>query len=327
MKKTAKLSKISVRDFGIVIVLICVIAFFGITSGKFLTLSNMRTILLQVSSVCVCSLGMMFVLIIGGIDLSVGYMAASVGMLSAYCMANLKWNGAASFLTALLFALLIGMIQGILVAKINVPPFIVTMAFMNMLKGFSYLITSGRAIYDLPDFVRRIGQGTILGIPVPVAIMVVLVLIAAFFSRKVYVGRYFYAVGSNEEAAKLAGINVDLVKIATYMLSAFFAFMAGVIMLGRLATASPNSGDGFEFDVITACVLGGVSMSGGKGQVFQTVVGALIIACLNNGMIQLHIDTYVQLVIKGLILLLAVSFDCIQQNTKKKVNLVEKKEQ
>lgn len=322
MKKTGK---ISVRDFGIVAVFVLVLAFFGLTSEKFLTLSNMRTILLQVASVCVSSLGMMFVLIIGGIDLSVGYMASAVGMLSAYCMANLGMNGAAAFVIALGFALVIGLIQGILVAKVKVPPFIVTMAFMNVLKGFSYLITSGRAIYELPSFVKGIGRNALIGIPIPVVIMIVLVLITSFFTNKVYVSRYFYAVGSNEEAARLSGINTDMIKITTYMLSAFFAYVAGIIILGRLATAAPNSGDGFEFDVITACVLGGISMNGGKGKVFQAVVGALIIACLNNGMIQLHIDTYIQLVIKGLILLLAVAFDCIQQNTKKKVNLVEKK--
>lgn len=309
------------KGFGIIAVLIVVIVFFSIMSSNFLTLSNMRTILLQVSSTCVCSLGMMFVLVTGGINLSVGYMASAAGMLSAFCMTTANMNGAAAFLVTLLFALVIGAIQGILIAKIKVPPFIVTMAFMNGLKGFSYLITSGRAIYDLPDFVRGIGQGTVLGIPLPVLIMVILIIITSFFTRKIYVGRYFYAVGSNEEAARLAGINSDAVKIATYMLSSFFAYLAGIIMMGRLATASPNSGDGFEFDVITACVLGGVSMSGGKGKVYQAVVGAIIIAALNNGMIQLHIDTYVQLVIKGLILLLAVVFDCLQQNRKQKVKL------
>ena len=312
------MKKINIKDFGIIGVLIVVIAFFGITSSKFLTISNMSTILQQVASVCVCSLGMMFVLITGGIDLSVGFMASAVGMLSAFCMTSMQMGVVMSLIATLVFALIIGAVQGVLVAKVKVPPFIVTMAFMNGLKGFSYLITSGKAIYDLPPVIRTIGQGKLLGIAFPVWIMIVLVAITAFFTRKIYLGRYFYAVGSNEEAAKLTGINADMVKIATYMMSAFFAFVAGIIMMGRLATASPNSGDGFEFDVITACVLGGVSMSGGKGQVFQAVIGAIIIAVLNNGMIQLHVDTYVQLVIKGLILLLAVVFDSVQQNRKAK---------
>lgn len=316
-----KFKKVSIKEFGIVGVLIVVIIFFTIISGNFLTFSNMRTILLQVASVCVCSLGMMFVLVTGGIDLSVGYMASAAGMMSAFCMTTAKMNGALSLLVTLFFALAIGAVQGLLIAKIKVPPFIVTMAFMNGLKGFSYLITSGRAIYDLPDFVRAIGQGKMAGIPIPVLIMAILIAVTAFFTRKIYVGRYFYAVGSNEDASRLAGINADNVKIVTYMLSAFFAFVAGIIMMGRLATASPNSGDGFEFDVITACVLGGVSMCGGKGHVYQAVVGAIIIAVLNNGMIQMHIDTYVQLVIKGLILLLAVVFDSIQQHRKQKIKL------
>lgn len=316
---------IPLRDFGIIAILVLVMGVFSLGSENFLTFSNMRTILLQVSSVAVCSLGMMFVLLTGGIDLSVGYMATSVGMLSAYCMAVLNMNGAAAFAIALIFALVIGAIQGVMVARILVPPFIVTMAFMNMLKGFSYLITSGKAIYDLPEFVRNIGQGSIIGIPTPVFIMIVCLLVANIFTREIYFGRYFYAVGSNEEAAKLSGINTRMVKIITYVISAFFAYLAGIIILGRLGTASPGTGAGFEFDVITACVLGGISMTGGKGQVFQAAVGAMIIAVLNNGMIQLHIDTYVQLVIKGLILLLAVAFDSIQQNSKKKVHLVNAK--
>lgn len=315
------IKKINIKEFAIIGVLIVVMAFFGVASSKFLTISNLSTILLQVSSVCVCSLGMMFVLITGGIDLSVGYMASAVGMLGAFCMTSLKMGWILSILISLVFALIIGAVQGVLVAKVKVPPFIVTMAFMNALKGFSYLITSGKAIYDLPPAIRTIGQGKFLGIACPIWIMIVMIAITAVFTRKIYLGRYFYAVGSNEEASKLAGIKADTVKIVTYMMSAFFAFAAGIIMMGRLATASPNSGDGFEFDVITACVLGGVSMSGGKGHVFQAVVGAIIIAALNNGMIQLHIDTYVQLIIKGFILLLAVIFDSVQQHRKAKVKI------
>jgi len=320
-----KVKKISLKEFGIVLVLLAVVMFFSITASNFLTVSNIRTILLQVSSVCICSLGMMFVLITGGIDLSVGYLASAVGMLSAFCMVNLGLNGAFSLIVALIFAEIIGLIQGALIAYLKVPPFIVTMAFMNILKGFSYMITSGRAIYDLPGFVRQIGQGTVLGIPILIILMLVSIVLVGSFARKVYVGRFFYAVGSNEEAAKLSGINTNVVKVATYMISALFACIAGIVMMGRLATASPNSGDGFEFDVITACVLGGVSMSGGKGKEYQVFVGAMIIGVLNNGMIQLHIDTYMQLAIKGLILLLAVAFDCIQQRKKKKVNLVDTK--
>ncbi len=313
-----KTKRISIGDFGIVLVLIFVMIFFSITGSNFLTVSNMRTILLQVSSVCICSLGMMFVLITGGIDLSVGYLASAVGMLSAYCMSNLELNGAVSIVIAFLFAEVIGLAQGSLIAYLKIPPFIVTMAFMNVLKGFSYLITSGRAIYDLPGFVRSIGQGSVLGLPIPILLMFISVILVGFFARKVYVGRYFYAVGSNEDAARLSGINTNIVKVSTYMISAFFACLAGIVLMGRLATASPNSGDGFEFDVITACVLGGVSMSGGKGKEYQVFVGGMIISVLNNGMIQIHIDTYMQLVIKGLILLLAVAFDCIQQRRQSK---------
>lgn len=315
--------KISVRDFGIVMVLFLVMAFFAVTSKRFFTFSNIRTILLQVSAVCICSMGMMFVLITGGIDLAVGQLASAVGMISAFFMVNLGMSGAVSIGVSLIFSLLIGFLQGALVAFVRIPPFIVTMAFQSMLKGFCYLITAGRAIYDLPPFVKFIGQGKLAGIPIPSIIMLVCIFVVGFFARKIYVGRFFYALGSNEEAAKLSGINTNLVKIATYMISSLFACIAGVIMLCRLSTAAPGAGDGFEFDVITACVLGGVSMSGGKGKEYQAFVGAMIVAVLNNGMIQLKVNTYSQLVVKGLILLAAVAFDCIQQNRKKKIKVSE----
>jgi len=319
----SKTRKISVRDFGIVLVLIFVMAFFAVTSDRFFTFSNIRTILLQVSAVCICSMGMMFVLITGGIDLAVGQLAAAVGMISAFLMVNLGQSGFVGIGVALLFSLIVGLLQGMLVAFVRIPPFIVTMAFQSMLKGFCYLISDGRAIYDLPAFVKFVGQGKIAGIPIPTIIMLVCILLVGFFSRKVYMGRFFYALGSNEEAAKLSGINTNLVKIATYMISSLFACIAGVVMLCRLSTAAPGAGEGFEFDVITACVLGGVSMSGGKGKEYQAFVGAMIVAVLNNGMIQLKVNTYSQLVVKGLILLAAVAFDCIQQNSKKKVKIAE----
>ncbi len=303
-----------IKNYGIVFVLIVVILFFGIANPSFATASNFITILTQVSVVCICSLGMMFVLLTGGIDLSVGWIISSVGMISAYCMVNLQMNVFASCLLAVAFALLVGLVEGLLIAKLKIPPFIVTMAFMNILKGFSFLMTSGKSIYGIPDSFKVIGQGKIGEIPIPVIIMFAAIFITWVIVSKTYFGRYFYAVGGNEQATRLSGVNTDMVKILTYVISAGFACLAGLVQMSRIATGAPNNGDGYEFDVITACCLGGVSMSGGSGKVYQVFVGAMIIAVLNNGLIILHVNTYIQLVLKGVILLLAVAYDCVQKN-------------
>lgn len=160
-------------------------------------------------------------------------------------------------------------------------------------------------------------------IPVPVILMAVALVMGWIILKKMYVGRYFYAIGSNEEAARLSGINVKLVKVATYVISSFFATFAGIVMLARIKTASPTTGTGYETDVITACVLGGVSMSGGEGKVYQVLVGSLLIAVLNNGLIMMQVSEYIQIILKGIILLIAVIYDSVQKMQKKKVIVAE----
>lgn len=304
----------NLKSFGIVLILLVEMIIFSIASPSFLTGSNIRTVLIQVTVVAICSLGMMFVLITGGIDLSVGYMISAVGMVAAVLMADTGMNPVAAALLAMCFAMIFGLIQGCLIAFLKVPPFIVTMAFMNVLQGFSYLITSGQSVYGIPDSFKAIGQGSIGPVPICVIIMLAAMVIAGFILKKTYFGRYFYALGGNETATRLAGVNVRKYKILTYVICSAFTGLAGLVMLSRMATGSPNAGDGYEFDVITACVVGGVSMSGGYGHVYQTFVGALIIQILNNGLILLHVNTYIQLILKGLILLLAVSVDYISRN-------------
>ncbi|MDO4313979.1 MAG: ABC transporter permease [Eubacteriales bacterium] len=318
MKKQNIVGKL-LKDYGIVLVLILTVICFGIAKPKFLTVSNFLTILKQTAVVCICGVGMLFVLITGGINLAVGFMMSATGMICAICMVWWGWNPALAILGAFLIMMVIGVIIGMVIAYLHVAPFIVTMAFMNVLKGFSFLVTGGRNISGLPESFCWIGLGEVWFIPVPIILMALALFIGYFILKRMYAGRYFYAIGSNEEAARLSGINVPMVKIATYVISSFYATFAGIVMLGRIKTASPNTGNGYEFDVITACVLGGVSMTGGEGKVYQVLIGSLLIAVLNNGLIMMQVSEYIQIILKGIILLLAVIYDMVQKNQKKKV--------
>lgn len=322
MKEQSKAGKL-IKEYGIVIALLLMIAFFSFMKPKFFTVSNFFTILKQTSVVAICSMGMLFVLITGGINLSVGFMMAATGITSAICMVWWGWNPAVALIGTFVLMLLIGVVIGWIVAYTKVAPFIATLAFMNILKGYAFLATGGRNVSDLPDSFCWLGSGEILFIPVPVFLMALALFIAWFILNKMYVGRFFYAIGSNEEAARLSGINVKMTKIMTYVISSFFATFAGVVMLARVKTASPTTGTGYETDVITACVLGGVSMTGGEGKVYQAFVGSVLMAVLNNGLIMMQVSEYVQIVLKGLILLIAVIYDSVQKMQKKKVIIAE----
>jgi len=300
------------KQYGIVFVLFFVVIFFSIANPKFAQLSNFITVIRQTAIVCVCGVGMLFVLVSGGIDLSVGWMISAVCMLAGHLMVNLKVNPILACLMVFCVMMAVGALMGLTIAKLRIAPFIVTMSFMNILKGFSFLITQGKSIYGLPPEFVVIGQEYY-----PIILMAVALLLGWFVLRRTYFGRHFYALGSNEEATRLSGINVIKVKVATYMISAFFATFAGLIMLGRIKTASAQLGTGYEFDVITACVLGGVGMSGGSGKVYHVLVGALLIAIINNGLIILQVSEYIQVILKGLVLLLAVIYDCVQKNRKR----------
>ncbi len=180
------------------------------------------------------------------------------------------------------------------------------MAFMNVMSGIAFILSNGMAVYGFPDGFRILGQGYLWMIPIPVIIMVVMFLLGGFILNKTTFGRYVYAIGGNEEAAKLSGVNVHNVKLLVYTLCGFFAGIAGLIMLSRLGSGQPTSGMGFEFQVITAVILGGTSVSGGEGKISRVVIGVLIMGVLSNGLLLLNVNTYAQLVINGLVLLVAV---------------------
>lgn len=322
MKKKITINQL-VKEYGIVLVLIFTVLIFSFAKPKFHTVSNFLTILKQTSVVCINSIGMCFVLITAGINLSVGFMMSATGMICGVMMVWWGWHPLVAVIAVFGIMLAVGAVIGVIIAYFKVAPFITTLGFMNVLKGFAFMVTEGRNIADLPESFCWLGLGDIFGVPVPIILMILALFIGWFILNKMYVGRFFYAVGSNEEAARLSGINVKAVKVATYMISSFFSTFAGIVLLARVKTASPNNGSGTENDIITACVLGGVSMAGGEGKIWQVLVGSLIMSVLNNGLIMLQVSEYVQIIVKGIILLLAVIYDMIQKNNRKKTVVVE----
>lgn len=307
-----------VKNHAIYGVLVIVALFFTIMSNKFLTFENTLTIMRQVSMLGIAAIGMTFVLLTGGIDLSIGSGITFVNIFCAWLMVNCGVHPVIAILINLVIMFAVGAFQGMLVTKVGIPPIIATMAFMNIYKGIAYVISGGLPINGFVDGFKMIGQGYIFGVlPIPILIMIVIFIIGAFILYKFYLGRYFYAIGGNAEAAKLSGIKVDRVTTLVYGLNGLFAAIAGVIYLSRLNSGSPSTGSGFEFDVITACVLGGVSVNGGYGKISGVLAGVVIMGMLDNGLIMIGLSEYWKWIVKGAILCLAVGIDCMSKKKKK----------
>lgn len=282
---------------------------FTIANPRFLSSSNIFTIARQVSMYGIASIGMMFVILIAGIDLSIGSIITIVNIVCAYLMVNSGLSMTTAVILSLVMATAIGLLNGFLVATIGIPAIIATFATQTVFAGAAYLISGGIPIYGFDTGFKVIGQGYIGPVPVPVIIMAVCFGIGSFILNKTFFGRYFYAVGGNEEASRLSGIKVTSIKYLIYSLSGLFAGIAGVVMLSRTNSAQPTAGLGYEFDVITCVVLGGVSIAGGYGKMSNVIAGVLIIGILTNGMVLLNISSYMQMVVKGAVLILAVGFD------------------
>ena len=305
--------KYFIKDRAIYMFLIIMIVFFSIINKNFLTVKNLMNVAKQVSIFGIASVGMTYVILLGGIDLATGSIISFVNIICAYLMVNAGLAPGWAILISLLSSAAIGFINGIVIAQFKMPALIVTFATQTIFGGFAYIICNGIPISRFPDSFLALGQGYVGPVPIPVIIMVVIFLLGGFILNRTYFGRYFYALGGNEEAAELSGIRVKGVKVLVYTLSGLFAGIAGLVMLARANTGQPNAGLGYEFDVITCVVLGGVSTSGGSGKMSNVVAGVLIIGVLSNGMVLMNINAWIQMVVKGVILLLAVSIDCVQQ--------------
>ena len=277
---------------------------------SFMTTDNILNILRQVSISALIAFGMTFVILTGGIDLSVGSTLALTGAIAASMLAS-GMDPVLTMFTALLIGAILGAINGVIIAKGKVAPFIATLATMTIFRGLTLVFTEGRPISDLGNEIsfQMLGKGYFFGVPVPVVTMIVAFFALYFIMHKTTFGRRVYAVGGNEGAAKLSGINVDRIKIAVYSLTGMLAALSALILTSRLNSAQPTAGTSYELDAIAAVVLGGTSLTGGRGWIFGTLVGALIIGVLNNGLNLIGVSSFFQQVVKGLVILVAVLID------------------
>ncbi|AOR72251.1 sugar ABC transporter permease [Burkholderia stabilis] len=285
------------------LVVVCVAMM--IASPGFLSAANLENVLRQVSINAIIAVGMTCVILTGGIDLSVGSVMALSGTLAAGLMVA-GVNAVAALAIGIAVGLGFGFLNGVFVALAGMPPIIVTLATMGIARGLALIYTGGYPIDGLPDWVAFFGSGKVLGIQAPVLIMLIVYASAWLLLEGMPFGRYVYAIGGNEQATRLTGVRVARVKLIVYTLAGLTSALAAIVLTGRLMSGQPNAGVGFELDAIAAVVMGGTSISGGRGAILGTLVGALLLGVLNNGLNMIGVNPYVQNVIKGGIILLAI---------------------
>ena len=300
------------------LILILLLVLFTFIAPNFMTFGNLRTLIRQISFAGISAVGLMFVMISGGIDLSIGSQIVFSNVLLAIMMVDWKLQPAVAIPLILLVGTGLGAINGLLCIKLNIHPLIITLGTSAIFKGLGYIINRSRNIMGFPDSFRWFGQGYVWGIPVPVIVMIIVALIGAFILTKTYFGRQIFALGGNEEAARLAGVNITRMKVLLFMICGFVSAITTVLLLSRVFAGQTITGQGLEFDCLTAALLGGVSFKGGEGSVFGLMVGMLIIGVLNNAMQLATFPDFSQTVVKGSVLLIAVAFDVYQKNRKAK---------
>ncbi|GEL04521.1 ribose transport system permease protein [Rummeliibacillus stabekisii] len=303
-------SKDLIQKLGPLLGLLLIIIIISFMSPSFLTATNIFNVLRQVSISALIAFGMTFVILTGGIDLSVGSTLALTGAISAGLLAG-GMNPLLAMLIGLLLGALLGAINGVIIAKGKVAPFIATLATMTIFRGLTLVYTDGKPVSGLGDSqaFQLFGKGYLFGIPVPVVTMIVAFIVLYFILKQTTFGRRVYAIGGNEEASRLSGINVDRITIAVYALTGMLAALSALILTSRLNSAQPTAGQSYELDAIAAVVLGGTSLTGGRGWIFGTLVGALIIGVLNNGLNLIGVSSFFQQVVKGIVILIAVLLD------------------
>ncbi|MBC7959318.1 MAG: ABC transporter permease, partial [Vallitaleaceae bacterium] len=281
----------------------------------FLTQANIFNILRQVAVVGIAAVGMTFVMLTGGIDFSVGSIIGVSGIITASLMVA-GVHPVLAVVIALLCGAVMGFFNALIINKFKVPALIVTLGMVTSLRGVAYMVTGGLPVFGFPESFSLLGQGYMWIIPVPVIIMVLTFIIGYIILEKFSIGRYIYGVGGNEEASRLSGISVDRIKYFVYSMSGFLCALAGVVLLSRTNSGQPKAGTGYEMDIITAVVLGGVSITGGEGKITSVIAGVLIMGILSNGMIITNVGDYAQRIVQGMVLIIAVAFDIYQKNRK-----------
>jgi ribose transport system permease protein len=308
------LKMIKIGNYGLIITFIVICIFISIMSPKFLLPQNIRNIMIQISINALLATGMSFVILTGGIDIGVGSVAALSGVLVAgLCKLFPELSGLSFVIIGLIGSIVIGLACGgfnaLFITRFNVHPFIATLGMLSIARGFAYVYTGGKPVFGLPESFGWLGQGYIGPIPVLVLIIIIILSLAHIFLDKTVLGRYVYAVGSNEEVAKLNGIKVSQIKFMVYIISGFLSAFAGVCLSSKLISGQPMIGSGYELNAIAATVMGGISMSGGKGNIGNTIMGLLTIGVINNGMSLIGVSSYWQTIVMGFIIVVAVAVD------------------
>lgn len=297
-------------NIGIIAVLLILCIVLSITSPVFLTTNNLITVFRQISNNVFLALGMTLVMILAGIDLSVGAIVALVGTLTVGLIVNSGLPLVVAIVIGLLIGALIGFFNGTIVTLFKLPAFIVTLATMNIAQGLAYIYSGGQSERITTEAYTIIGTGKLFGfLPYPVLYMILLAIVFTVLLNKTKLGTYVYAIGGNREAARLSGVPIKKVEIAVYTLTGLLAAFAGIVLSARMYSGQPSVGSGYEMDAIAACVLGGVSMYGGRGKISGTIFGAMVIGVISNGLNLLGVSSFWQLVFKGIIILIAILID------------------
>lgn len=308
----------AMRAYAPLMILIGLVILFAFISPNFTTSFNIRILIRQVSFVAISAVGLMFVMIGGGIDLSIGSQIIFTNVLLSIMMVDWQLPLIIAIPFTLAVGTMLGLINGLLSIQLKIHPLIITLGTASIYKGVGYIVARSRNIMGFPDAFRFFGQGYIGPIPVPIVIMIVVAIIGSFVLTKTYFGRYTFALGGNEEAARLAGVNINGMKVILFSVCGFVSGITSVLLLSRVFAGQTSTGAGIEFDCLTAALLGGVSFKGGEGSIFGLITGVLIIGVLNNAMQLASFPDFSQNVVKGVVLLAAVGFDTYQKNRKAK---------
>jgi erythritol transport system permease protein len=321
------------------IALFAVLAFFSFAAPNFLSAANWILMSKHVALNAFLAMGMTFVIITGGIDLSVGSIVGLCGMVAGGLILNgidlavgytVYFNIYEIYLITLVAGISIGAVNGLLITRLNVAPFIATLGTLYVARGLSLLSSDGRTFPNLvgkEEFLTTgfgmLGSGRFLGLPISIWLLIIVALAAAYIARSTPIGRHIFAVGGNERAARISGVRVDLVKMFVYMFSGFCAAIVGLIISSELMASHPATGESFELNAIAAAVLGGTSMSGGRGTIGGTIVGAFVIGILSDGLVMMGVSSFWQMVIKGLVIIIAVVVDQAQRRLQQRVTLMQ----
>ncbi len=323
MKKEKSKALILLERFKMFILLVVVLAVLGIVEPKFLAGNNIANIFKQIATNAILAAGMCFVILTGGIDISVGATLALVGAISVDLI-RMGVHIVFVVLIALAIGAVVGLFNGVFIAKFKLQPMIVTLATMSICRGLTYIYTKGSPItlntaLSSGKVYKWIGSGSLFGkIPFPLILVILVFAVSFYILNKTAFGRRVYAVGGNEDAARLSGINTVWTKIMAYVTCGIMAAIAAIIISARVSSAQPNAGESYEMDAIAAVVIGGTSLRGGEGKVLYTIIGALIIGMLNNFLNLIGVDSYYQIVVKGVVILIAVLADAKTEKSRVK---------